>query len=451
MIVYYSALEFHGVNGQAPPLANLTNANATLDNTSTTILEPIQATTPKEPFNLIDWDILVDINGSRTIYLIHPGSNLLLDYEVLQKPENGTLGAIHTADGTVTYTPFPGFVGHDEFIIQGSNGEQNDTAVINVTVKFPSSPLIADPLLRNVAAGLIAIIAVVVITVAARYILARSKAKFSDIIRTGPNLDPSLSRFQFLLWTWVVVFTLTFVYFIRIFGGVFGPPEGGVPYYLLSLMGISTAVPVVSTAISSYRNDSGEPVQEEISREQTAAVDKRVQTQIRPPYSKMLEEDGNPTLGRFQMFLWTWVSIGIYLVIVFSTVTHISEVQKLIVPDVDPTFVILMGLSQAGYLTLKAATTSMTISRIQPSEVKPGGDLTIYGKNFGNEWDTVWIGGIRIRGVDKKYIINWRDDRIDLKVPEEIPEEMLDKLHDVTVAKGGLAVSKPAVVKILKP
>ena len=454
LCVSFSTLEFRIVDGQVNQTDNLTKTNdtATVENISKTAREDNQDSISKGPIDLIDLDMVVDVNGSRTIYLLHDDSSRPTSYEVLVEPKNGKLGAIDESDGTVAYTPFPRFVGSDEIKILGSNDEQTDTAWIKVTVKLPFSPLIPNPLLRNVTAALIAIIAVVVITVAARYILAGSKAKFTDIIRVGPELDPSLSRFQFLLWTWVAVFALTFVYFVRIFGGVFGPPEGGVPYYLLSLIGISTAVPVVSTAISSFRNDSGEPVQDEMSQVKTAAVGKQ-QTPSRPPYSKMLEEDGRPTLGRFQMFLWTWISIGIYLVIVFSTVTHTSEVQKLILPDVDPTFVILMGLSQAGYLTLKASGSSMTISRIQPSEVKPGDDLTIYGKNFGTEQDTVWIGKLRIRAVENemKQIVDWRDDRIDLKVPVTIPEEMFDKIHDITVVKGGLAVSKPAVLKILKP
>jgi hypothetical protein len=130
--------------------------------------------------------------------------------------------------------------------------------------------------------------------------------------------------------------------------------------------------------------------------------------------------------------------------------THTSEVQRLIVPDVDPTFVILMGLSQAGYLTLKASNTSMNILEILPSVVKPGDDLTIYGKNFGNQGDTVWINGIRLRSADNK-IINWTDDKIDLTVPLEIPEGFFDKPQDITVAKGGLTTKKESALKIMKP
>jgi hypothetical protein len=90
----------------------------------------------------------------------------------------------------------------------------------------------------------------------------------------------------------------------------------------------------------------------------------------------MLEESKKPSLTRFQMFGWTWIGILIYIAILFSTVsTTLMDMQiarmyqqlqpneveytrlhcdnplrKLTLPDIDPTLVILMGLSQGGYL-----------------------------------------------------------------------------------------------------
>ena len=46
------------------------------------------------------------------------------------------------------------------------------------------------------------------------YILKGSKMKFGDIIR-----DPSLARFQFLVWTFIVMFAVLSVYFIELFMG----------------------------------------------------------------------------------------------------------------------------------------------------------------------------------------------------------------------------------------
>ena len=52
------------------------------------------------------------------------------------------------------------------------------------------------------------------------------------------------------------------------------------------------------------------------------------------------------------MFLWTFLSISIYL-LQFNNYVN-GPVINSIIPDVDDTLVFLMGLSQAGYLGLKA-------------------------------------------------------------------------------------------------
>jgi hypothetical protein len=65
--------------------------------------------------------------------------------------------------------------------------------------------------------------------------------------------------------------------------------------------------------------------------------------------SAMLDENDKPTLSRFQMFAWTWISI--YLLTVVSEVPkYYGQVQNLVLPTIDPTLVVLMGLSQVAFL-----------------------------------------------------------------------------------------------------
>ena len=68
----------------------------------------------------------------------------------------------------------------------------------------------------------------------------------------------------------------------------------------------------------------------------------------RPPWGEMLREFGKPSLSRFQMFGWTWISIAIYLFIYGAEITKYSnDVVSLSIPDVFPIFVALMGLSRS--------------------------------------------------------------------------------------------------------
>ena len=54
-----------------------------------------------------------------------------------------------------------------------------------------------------------------------------------------------------------------------------------------------------------------------------------------PKFAEMLNEYGKPSLGRFQMFAWTWISIIIYLFVFYSTVVSTANSPStLALPDI---------------------------------------------------------------------------------------------------------------------
>ncbi|HEY7080821.1 MAG TPA: hypothetical protein VH500_14045, partial [Nitrososphaeraceae archaeon] len=248
------------------------------------------------------------------------------------------------------------------------------------------------------------------------------KENFWDIIRDG-DYYPSLARFQFLLWTFVISFVFLSIYLIRIFGGEVGVAHQ-LPDTILQLLGISVATPILGNALSSFKYDST------VSRKRRDDV---------PPFTTMLLENDKPVLFRYQMFLWTFVGIGIYLFIFFSTISiTISDIQKaaeikcdqlpaneaaqkgctslkqlnqLNMPPIDPSLVILMGLSQGGYLGGKlVARTPIRISRLITGT--SDGTLCILGENLGS-------GGLVLVDSDKIASgpangVSWTDTRIDL-------------------------------------
>ena len=83
------------------------------------------------------------------------------------------------------------------------------------------------------------------------HILKGPNMKISDIIRDGSGF-PSLARFQFLLWTFILMFAVLSLYFARLFIGILALPDE-IPANLLILTGISVAVPFVSNPISSIK------------------------------------------------------------------------------------------------------------------------------------------------------------------------------------------------------
>jgi hypothetical protein len=249
------------------------------------------------------------------------------------------------------------------------------------------------------------------------------KGSFSDIIRDG-NYYASLPRFQFLLWTFVISFTFVSVYLIRISGGEFGFPTQ-IPNEVIALMGISVIVPMISTPISGYKYDSTlaqkPPCEEEIT-----------------PVSDMLIESGKPALFRYQMFLWTLIGIAIYLLLFFSdAITTIAEAEEFkncksncgsdplkgfSLPNIDPSLVILTGLSQGGYLSGKlVARTPIKIERVVRG-IGTNKTLTIVGSNF-------LTGGMVL--IDKnrssKEPTKWSDSIV------EIPVDDVDNWHTIEV------------------
>jgi hypothetical protein len=264
--------------------------------------------------------------------------------------------------------------------------------------------------------------------------LRDSKMEFGDILRDGRGF-PSLARFQFLLWTFVTSFSVTSVFFIRMFMGTPQLPND-IPQNLLILTGISIAVPFVSNPLSTAKYGARKP---------TATT---LQPTDRRRLATMLMENEKITVSRFQMFLWTWISIIIYLAYFFSQTTFLLvDANKLIVPDIPQIFVYLMGLSQAGYIGNKATLPeSLTVTQIIPPRGRAGQNIKILGTNFGSQKDGVLFedGAKDITGnqifVQQQNIVTWQDDRIEITVSAQGLTPGND--YYIRVQKGGVVSHK---------
>jgi len=221
-----------------------------------------------------------------------------------------------------------------------------------------------NPIVKNsfAVAGLVAGIIIVVVTFAASRVIQKGKlwllgqrqlvheAKckqgdhnggFWDIIREA-DYFPSLARLQFVLWTFTISFTLLSIYLFMLWNNTLCWSD--IPQNILALMGISASVPVVSTVISKEKYMSSIrgslPCKENV-----------------PALSTMLLEHGKPTLGRYQLFIWTIISIIVYLGIFFVQIAGISTaggLAQMKLADIPLPLLALMTTSQGAYLGLKA-------------------------------------------------------------------------------------------------
>jgi hypothetical protein len=262
-------------------------------------------------------------------------------------------------------------------------------------------------------------------------ILAKTNRVILIRLLLDRNGHASLAMFQFLAWTLLVSFIFLTISVIRLKSGIVSvPPETLIPATVMALMGISVVVPPASRAIEEYRR----------------LKDRANETYTEPDYASMLEEKGKPSLLRFQMFLWTLASLAIYAGLFYveasgSAVTAVS----LKLPDIDPTLVFLMGLSQFGYLSGKVFTGEVkketpepvaketgvtpvkpevppalpvsppTISAVIPPRINPSGEVEVRGTGFGSPKDTLIIGEERLQ---PELIRRWEDTRIEFRLPD---------------------------------
>jgi hypothetical protein len=300
-------------------------------------------------------------------------------------------------------------------IYQSAYAQSSISAVSNFTTdenEAATSAVKPPSIMITIISLIISLGIVAGIFVFVNYSLKSLNMKFGDIIRDG-NGFPSLARFQFLLWTFVALFSVMGVFLIRLFMGIPGIVNE-IPENLLILTGISLAVPIVSSPISSMKYGERKPPTGTL----TDTDRRRLAT--------MLMENEKITVSRFQMFAWTIISIIVYLGFFFSeTIVLLDDVNELEVPDIPQVFVYLMGLSQVGYVGVKGTIPkSLTVTQVIPNKAAANGDVTIIGTNFGSEGKVFFEdGAINVAGnqvpVQSKDIIKWQETRIDIKVPSQ--------------------------------
>ena len=264
----------------------------------------------------------------------------------------------------------------------------------------------------------------IIILVVAHFLLKRRNKAYNvwDLIRDGDGY-PSLARFQFFVWTLVIIACFTTIVTLRIWAGVAAMP-GQLPANLLTLMGISTAVVPASQVISKDRYG-----------QEAKSFDKYTPKKLRElkkekPTGGMLLENGKPSFTRFQMFSWTLLSVLFYILTFAAALNNfyseyfanlaleeaeqtLEFAKNLVLPEIDQTLVYLMGLSQGGFLGGKMVGPKVPkILNVTPDPLVRDNEGTIRGVNFGDTEDQLWIGS------DKITVVEWSDEKIDFKVPK---------------------------------
>jgi len=161
----------------------------------------------------------------------------------------------------------------------------------------------------------------------------------------GADGVSSTSKFQWLVWLTVILFSYTVLWVLRARTGDYSAISS-VPANLLTVLGFSTA-----TAVGAKGITVGYLQSNRISKPTPA-------TPTAPGASRtggILEDDtGTPELAKIQMVAFTFIAVGIFLATVVHEI-HTNQVQMGL-PNIDSSLLVLMGISQGGYLGKKLVT-----------------------------------------------------------------------------------------------
>jgi hypothetical protein len=264
--------------------------------------------------------------------------------------------------------------------------------------------------------------------------------KFSPLqAALGTDHRLSTSKFQFLLWTAVVVFTYAWYYALRVAKAGNEPPAAinDLPANVLLAMGISVVTMAGAKAITtSYllRGLIDKPAQ---SPNEAAAVD-------------LVQNDNEgPDLTKIQMLVWTFIAITVYLVQVAMTARTYGVGCSLLppgadlppncrFPDIDAALMVLMGLGQGAYLGNKLVTVNTPrISSSTPASGAWGTAVALRGQAFGASPD-----GQQVTLDDRPVVVaaeDWTDTLITLRVPAKHPDGTEWRFHQT--AQIGLIIN----------
>jgi hypothetical protein len=167
----------------------------------------------------------------------------------------------------------------------------------------------------------------------------------------GKDGPTSTSKLQWFLWLVVVFFAYVTLWVIRARQGNFGAlPD--IPTNLMVVLGFSTVTTAAAQGIH-IAND----------RKQSAAAAASPPSQPPPPTppatpaptgqpgGALLDDSGLIDISKTQMIAFTFVAIGVFLATLFHQLA-VNPVTTTL-PDIDRSLLVLMGISQGGYLGKK--------------------------------------------------------------------------------------------------
>ena len=211
----------------------------------------------------------------------------------------------------------------------------------------------------------------------------------------GRDKFPSISRFQFLLWTVVIIFAYIAIYTARLSKG-YTDNIPGIPENLLILMGMSSGAMLGSNKIDAVKDRKGMSSGTNPNLKKTDAGETRKPARspadlanglfhpIKDYRFLICDDTGKPDLNKLQMAAWTFIAIFIYLCSVGTSIGA-GELDSL--PNLDTSLLLLMGISQGTYLVTKGISnpSKPVLKALNKARFEAGDRVELNGSGFGDD------------------------------------------------------------------
>jgi hypothetical protein len=235
----------------------------------------------------------------------------------------------------------------------------------------------------------------------------------------GADGRPSTSKFQFFVWTAVVLLAWVAIYVARLRRGEWNAVPD-VPQNLLLVMGLSGVTMAAAKGVTvAYMQNWP-----------------RMKPSVKPPErstaaSLFQDDTGFPDLSKIQMLAWTLIATGTYAVLLWNRLGSIAVLPDITtcatggacgLPDIDGALLVLMGLGQGAYIGKKLTVTGAAtrLNSLGPSVGKAGDSVTIYGSSLGTSAGAyVTLDGTPLQQQPQGQA--WTDRQITFQIPVSPP------------------------------
>lgn len=215
----------------------------------------------------------------------------------------------------------------------------------------------------------------------------------------------STSKLQWFLWLIAILFGYVALWVLRAEQGDY-TALSEIPVNILTVLGFSTATAAAAKGITAGYVQTGKVVKTGPPANPTAATTGGI----------FQDDGGAPELAKIQMIAFTIIGIGIFLATVFHQIA-IGDIKDGL-PNVDSSLLVLMGISQGGYLGKKLVTFGTpALFAPNPLSAPSGTAVTVSGSGLGAQQGNsqLLLNGAPIA------ITAWSDTSIQFTVPADNP------------------------------